>query len=98
MICRSTEEGRGLYPAPVLLFVLRRGGHKVSVVQERGKNPPVAGNSSKDKNEGTMDKPKGRAEEAAGSLGGNKDLKSEERTNQDKGTLKKKSAAKDLLG
>jgi uncharacterized protein YjbJ (UPF0337 family) len=46
-----------------------------------------------------MDKVKGRAKEAAGSLRGNKDLKSEGRTDQDKGTLKKKKgAAKDLLG
>jgi uncharacterized protein YjbJ (UPF0337 family) len=45
-----------------------------------------------------MDKAKGRAKEAAGSLTGNEDLKSEGRTDQDKGTLnKKKGAAKDLL-
>jgi uncharacterized protein YjbJ (UPF0337 family) len=58
----------------------------------------VARNSRKDKNEGAMDKAKGRAKEAAGSMSGNKDLKSEGRTDQDKGTLKKKKgAAKDLL-
>ena len=45
-----------------------------------------------------MDKAKGRAKEAADSASGNKDLKSEGRTDQDKGTLKKKGAAKDLLG
>ena len=55
-------------------------------------------NSSKDKNEGAMDKAKGRAKEAAGSLTGNKDKKAEGRADQDKGTLKKKKgAAKDLL-
>ena len=58
----------------------------------------MARNSRKDKNEGAMDKAKGRAKEAVGSLSGNKDLKSEGRTDQDKGTLKKKKgAAKDLL-
>jgi uncharacterized protein YjbJ (UPF0337 family) len=45
-----------------------------------------------------MHEVKGRAKEAAGSLSDNKDLKSEGRTDQDKGTLKKKGAAKDLLG
>ena len=54
--------------------------------------------SSRDKTEGAMDKVKGRAKEATGSLTGNKDLKSEGRANQDKGTLKKKKGAvKDLL-
>ena len=59
----------------------------------------MARNSTKDKNEGFMDKAKGRAKEAAGSVRGNKDLQSEVRTNQDKGTFKKmKIAAKDLSG
>ena len=54
--------------------------------------------SSQDKNEGAIDKAKGRAKEAAGSLSGNKDKKAEGRADQDKGTLKKKKgAAKDLL-
>ncbi len=54
--------------------------------------------SRKDKSEGTMDKAKGRAKEAAGSLTGNKDKKAEGKADQDKGTLKeKKGAAKDLL-
>ena len=54
--------------------------------------------SSKDKNEGTADKIKGWAKEAAGSLTGDKDKKSEGRKDQNKGTLKeKKGAAKDLL-
>lgn len=59
----------------------------------------MAGKSSrKDKNEGAMDKAKGRAKEAFGSLTGNKDKKAEGRADQDKGTLKdKKGAAKDLL-
>ena len=47
---------------------------------------------------GAADKAKGRIEEAAGSLTGNKDKKAEGRADQDKGTLKeKKGAAKDLL-
>jgi uncharacterized protein YjbJ (UPF0337 family) len=41
---------------------------------------------------------KGCVREAAGSLSGNKGLKSEEQTNQDKGTLGKKGPVKDLLG
>ncbi|HYZ03958.1 MAG: CsbD family protein [Actinomycetota bacterium] len=54
--------------------------------------------SRKDKNEGALDKAKGRAKEAAGSLTGNKDRKAEGQADQDKGTLKKKKgAAKDLL-
>jgi uncharacterized protein YjbJ (UPF0337 family) len=54
--------------------------------------------SSKDKNEGAMDKAKGRVKEATGSLTGNKDKKAEGQADQDKGTLKKKKgAAKDLL-
>jgi uncharacterized protein YjbJ (UPF0337 family) len=58
----------------------------------------VAKDSSKDRNEGAMDKAKGRAKEAAGSLTGNKNKKAEGQADQDKGTLKeKKGAAKDLL-
>ncbi len=54
--------------------------------------------SRQDRNEGAMDKAKGRAKEAAGSLMGNKDKKAEGKAAQDKGTLKdKKAAAKDLL-
>ncbi len=54
--------------------------------------------SREDRNEGAMDKAKGRAKEAAGSLTGNKDKKAEGQADQDKGTLKdKKGAAKDLL-
>lgn len=54
--------------------------------------------SRKDKSQGTMDKAKGRAKEAAGSLTSNKDKKAEGKADQDKGTLKeKKGAAKDLL-
>ena len=54
--------------------------------------------SSKDRNEGAMDKAKGRAKEAAGAVTGNKDKKAEGRADQDKGTLKdKKAAAKDIL-
>jgi uncharacterized protein YjbJ (UPF0337 family) len=54
--------------------------------------------SRKDKNEGAMDKAKGRLKEAGGSLTGNKDKKAKGRADQNKGTLKKKKgAAKDLL-
>lgn len=58
----------------------------------------MAKDSRKDKNEGAMDKAKGRAKEAGGALTGNKDKKAEGKSDQDKGTLKeKKGAAKDLL-
>lgn len=54
--------------------------------------------SGQDKAEGTVDKAKGRAKEAGGALTGNKEKKAEGRSEQDKGTLKKKKgAAKDLL-
>ena len=68
-------------------------------MQEKEGNSMVGRDSKKDKNEGSMDKAKGRAKEAAGSLTGDKDKKSEGQADQDKGTLKKKKgAAKDLLG
>ena len=54
-------------------------------------------NGGKDKNEGSMDKAKGRAKEAVGSNERQRGLKSEGRTDQDKGTLKKKGASKKLL-
>ena len=69
-----------------------------TLVCRRGKDTPMGRDSAKDKNEGAMDKAKGRAKEAAGSLSGNKDRKAEGQADQDKGTLKKKKgAAKDLL-
>jgi uncharacterized protein YjbJ (UPF0337 family) len=53
--------------------------------------------SNKDRAEGAMDKAKGRAKEAGGSLTGDKDKKAEGRSDQRKGTAKEKSgAAKDL--
>ncbi len=54
--------------------------------------------SSQDKNEGALDKAKGRAKEAAGSLSGNKDKKDEGRADQMSGTAKKKKGKiKDVL-
>ena len=54
--------------------------------------------SRQDKNEGAMDKAKGRIKEAAGALSGDKEKKSEGRSDQTKGTAKeKKGALKDLL-
>jgi len=54
--------------------------------------------SKDDKNEGAMDKAKGRMKEAAGTVMGDKDKKSEGRSDQRKGTAKeKKGSAKDLL-
>ena len=49
--------------------------------------------SSQNKTEGAMDKVKGRAKEAGGTLTGSKDRKAEGRADQDKGTLKKKTGA-----
>ncbi len=83
--------------APTLLFAAVRDGYEDLTVQ-RGKEARVGRDSTKDKNEGAMDKAKGRAKEAAGSLSGNKDRKAEGQADQYKGTLKKKKgAAKDLL-
>jgi uncharacterized protein YjbJ (UPF0337 family) len=51
-----------------------------------------------DKNEGAMDKAKGRLKEATGALTGDKDKKAEGRADQRSGTLKeKKGHLKDLL-
>jgi uncharacterized protein YjbJ (UPF0337 family) len=51
-----------------------------------------------DRNEGAMDKAKGRVKEAAGALKGDKDKKAEGRADQRSGTTKeKKGHLKDLL-
>ena len=51
-----------------------------------------------DRNEGAVDKAKGRMKEAAGALTGNKDKKAEGRADQRSGTMKeKKGHLKDLL-
>jgi len=51
-----------------------------------------------DRNEGTLDKAKGRVKEATGALTGNKDKKAEGRADQRSGTMKeKKGHLKDLL-
>ncbi len=54
---------------------------------EEGKEQ-VPKSSRQDKNEGAVDKVKGRVKEATGSLTGNKHKKAEGRADQDKGTLK----------
>ena len=54
--------------------------------------------SRDDKNEGAMDRAKGRMKEAGGALTGDKKLKREGRSDQRKGRLKeKKGDLKDLL-
>ena len=54
--------------------------------------------SSQDKGEGTMDKLKGRAKEAAGALTGDEEMKAEGRSEQRKGTVKeKKGKIKDVF-
>jgi uncharacterized protein YjbJ (UPF0337 family) len=52
--------------------------------------------STEDKNEGKMDRAKGRMKEAGGTLTGDRSKKSEGRSDQRKGK-EKKGAAKDLL-
>lgn len=83
----------------LLLFANRAHRVETNVSCTRRKDSLVVGrDSKKDKNEGAMDKAKGRAKEAAGSLTGDKDKKSEGRADQNKGTAKKKKgAAKDLI-
>ena len=54
--------------------------------------------SRKDRDEGAMDRAKGRVKEATGALTGDKDKKSEGRSDQRKGKAKeKKGDLKDLL-
>lgn len=58
----------------------------------------MAKRSSEDKLEGAKDKLKGRAKEASGVLTGNENRKAEGRTDQDRGTFKKKKGQfKDLI-
>ena len=57
-----------------------------------------AKSSREDRDEGAMDKAKGRLKEATGALTADEAKKSEGRSDQRKGKLKeKKAAAKDLL-
>jgi hypothetical protein len=58
----------------------------------------VARNSRKGENEGSMDKAKGRVEESADSLSGNKDLKPEEEPIRTRARSRRRAPAKDLLG
>ncbi|MCA1731171.1 MAG: CsbD family protein [Actinobacteria bacterium] len=54
--------------------------------------------SGQDKDEGAMDKAKGRFKEATGALSGDKDKKAEGRSDQRSGTAKeKKGKLKDLF-
>jgi uncharacterized protein YjbJ (UPF0337 family) len=66
---------------------------------ERSKRMGLLGGSGgKDKDEGTMDKAKGRMKEGAGALTGDKKLKREGSSDQRKGkTKQKKGDLKDLL-
>jgi uncharacterized protein YjbJ (UPF0337 family) len=67
---------------------------------ERSKHMDLLGGSSgkDDKDEGAMDRAKGRMKEAGGALTGDKKLKREGRSDQRKGRAKeKKGDLKDLL-
>ena len=62
------------------------------------KGTQVARNSREDKNEGAMDRTKGRMKEAGGAITGDKSKKREGRSDQRKGRAKeKKGDLKDLL-
>jgi uncharacterized protein YjbJ (UPF0337 family) len=66
--------------------------------EERSATVLSRSSSREDKNEGKMDRAKGRAKEAGGALTGDRSKKSEGRSDQRKGKAKeKKGAAKDLL-
>jgi uncharacterized protein YjbJ (UPF0337 family) len=66
--------------------------------EERSATVPSRSSSREDKNEGKLDRAKGRAKEAGGALTGDRSKKSEGRSDQRKGKAKeKKGAAKDLL-
>lgn len=55
--------------------------------------------SSRDKGEGAMDRAKGRVKEAAGAMTGDESRKAEGRSDQRKGTAKKKKGqTRDLFG
>jgi uncharacterized protein YjbJ (UPF0337 family) len=64
---------------------------------KREKGTQVARNSREDKNEGAMDRAKGRMKEAGGAITGDKSKKREGRSDQRKGRAKeKKGNLKDL--
>jgi uncharacterized protein YjbJ (UPF0337 family) len=72
----------------------------VDILQASEKEEPsVPSRSSRDdKNEGAMDRAKGRIKEAGGALTGDKGLKREGRSDQRRGKVKeKKGNLKDLL-
>ena len=70
-----------------------RGG-----VEQRREQGVPRKSSRQDKNEGAMDKAKGRLKEATGALSGDKEKKAEGRSDQRGGTAKEKEGAlKDLL-
>ena len=68
------------------------------VYRRATKGAGMPGKSSReDRNEGAMDRAKGRMKEAGGAITGDKDKKAEGRSDQRKGSAKEKSgAAKDL--
>ena len=92
----------GHYPGHHSLAVtldLRTVGRSGSDAQQRKENPVGRKKSSRqDKNEGAMDKAKGRMKEAAGAVTGDETRKSEGRADQRSGTTKeKKGKLKDLF-
>ena len=79
-------------PQRVQYYEQRIGG------EERSVDPVPTRSSRDDKNEGAMDRAKGRVKEAGGALTGDKGKKREGRADQRKGKAKeKKGNLKDLL-
>ena len=86
-------------PAPITWAPKEVGGANGATGHyptEKGKER-MSKRSGRDKTEGAMDRVTGRAKEAAGLLTGNKDKKAEGCADQDKGSIKKKGAVRDLL-
>jgi uncharacterized protein YjbJ (UPF0337 family) len=89
------EEGGRVYPPlPYLRLTIRVG----KPILREGADRVPGKSSREDKNEGAMDRAKGRVKEAGGALSGDKGKKREGRSDQRKGRAKeKKGDLKDLL-
>jgi uncharacterized protein YjbJ (UPF0337 family) len=81
-------------PLPYLRLTIRVG----KPILREGADRVPGKSSREDKNEGAMDRAKGRVKEAGGALSGDKGKKREGRSDQRKGRAKeKKGDLKDLL-
>jgi uncharacterized protein YjbJ (UPF0337 family) len=93
---KHEEEGGRVYPLlPYLRLTIRVGK---PIFLSEGADGVPGKSSREDKNEGAMDRAKGRVKEAGGALSGDKGKKREGRSDQRKGRAKeKKGDLKDLL-